>query len=78
MKSSERLAKVEAKMGYIALAQKEIRDEIRVFRTELFKLLNPMISDTSRQGESIKWLKRFTWLITSAVVGIVIKVVAEK
>jgi len=80
MTEPERLARletkienIEAKQGYLALTQKETRDEIRVFRTELFKLLNPLNSQVSKHDESIRWIKRFCFISLSGLLGVFLK-----
>lgn len=80
--TSERLTRVEeqmkaqaSKLGTFALAQRETRDEVRSFRTELFKLLNPLKEDVAKHGESIVWLKRLSWGLVALATGMVGKVV---
>jgi len=64
----ERLTRMEEtqkfhgdKLDIQAQFSRETRDEIRDFRRELFRVINPMNQTVSKHGESISWLKRYAW-----------------
>jgi len=81
---SERLRRIEAqfaeqkgKLDMSCLLAKETRDELRAFRTDLFDFINPLKSEVSRHGESIKWIKRFVWVPITGFVGMIIQQLYE-
>lgn len=57
------LSKLQSGVDYLKLSQKEtrdmskeMRDELRAFRSGLFKIVNPIVEDTARNKEAIKWV----------------------